>query len=146
MPSYLFCLVFLLGLALGGYFWGRKADNSSNPLRSSAKLKLNSRGGIAAVTFLGLTPAPTGRTPIENFVETRKPNLPFVDANDQIFFSKRALLFSILELFLLILILVLPAQPVHGGDCLFWTGLLINNLLCPGRAWGISTKKTLSAR
>jgi hypothetical protein len=89
-PSILF--VFLLGLALGGYFSGRKADTASKPVLFFCKIEL-SGAVIAAFTFLlfGLSlqlDAPW----IENFVETQKPSLPFVEANDEFFFSKRVLL------------------------------------------------------
>jgi predicted membrane-bound spermidine synthase len=48
-PSILF--VFLLGLALGGYLWGRKADTSSDPVALFCKIEMS--GAVVAVfTFL----------------------------------------------------------------------------------------------
>jgi predicted membrane-bound spermidine synthase len=133
-PSILF--VFLLGLALGGYFWGRKADASSNPVALFCKIELTG-AAVAAVTFLLFGLSFQLNAPwIENFVETQKPGLPFVEANDQIFFSKRALLTSIWNYFLPILILVLPASLFMGGGLPVLDRLSINNPLLSGRRVG----------
>jgi spermidine synthase len=133
-PSILF--VFLLGLALGGYFFGRKADSSSNPVALFCKIEL-SGAAVAAFTFLLFALTFQYQPPwIENFVETQKPLLPFVEANDRIFFSKRALLANLWSYFLPILILVLPASFVLGGGLPVLDRLSINNPLLSGRRVG----------
>lgn len=133
-PSILF--VFLLGLALGGYIWGRKADASSNPVALFCKIEL-SGAAVAAVTFLFFGLSLQLNAPwIENFAETQKPILPFVEASQQIFFSKRVLLTSLLNYFLPILILVLPASLVMGGGLPVLDRLSINHPLLSGRRVG----------
>jgi predicted membrane-bound spermidine synthase len=133
-PSILF--VFLLGLALGGYFWGRKADTSSNPVALFCKIEL-SGAVVAALTFLlfafSLQYHPSW---IENFAQTQKPLLPFYEADKQFFFSKRVLLANLWGYFLPILILVLPASLVMGGGLPVLDRLSINNPLLSGRRVG----------
>ena len=133
-PSILF--VFLLGLALGGYFWGRKADTSPDPVALFCKIEL-SGAMVAVITFLlvGLS-LPYQPPWIENFLETQKPPLPFVETNDQIFFSKRVLLANLWNYFLPILILVLPASLVMGGGLPVLDRLSIHNPLLSGRRVG----------
>lgn len=133
-PSILF--VFLLGLALGGYFWGRKADTSSNPVVLFCKIELTG-AVVAAITFLLFRLSLQLNAPwIENFAETQKPLLPFVAVNDQIFFSKWALLRNLWNYFLPILIMILPASLVMGGGLPVLDRLSINNPLLAGRRVG----------
>ncbi len=142
-PSILF--VFLLGLALGGYFFGRKADTSSNPVALFCKIEL-SGAAVAAFTFLLFWLSLQYQPPwIENFVETRKPLLPFVEDDNQIFFSRRVLLANLWSYFLPILILVLPASLVMGGGLPVLDRLSINNPLLSGGAWETSTWQILLA-
>lgn len=133
-PSIL--LVFLLGLALGGYLWGRKADTSPDPVALFCKIELGG-AAVSAITFLlfafSLQYQPSW---IENFAETQKPVLPFVEANDQFWFSRRALLVNLWNYFLPILILVLPASLVMGGGLPVLDRLSINNPLLSGRRVG----------
>ena len=133
-PSILF--VFLLGLALGGYFWGRRADTSSNPVALFCKIEL-SGAAVAAFTFLlfafSLQYQPHW---IENFAETQKPLRPFVESNDQFSFSRRSLLANLWSYFLPILILVLPASLVMGGGLPVLDRLSIQNPLLSGRRVG----------
>jgi spermidine synthase len=133
-PSILF--VFLLGLALGGYLWGRKADTSSNPVALFCKIEL-SGAVVAAFTFLFFGLSLQYQPPwIENFIETQKPLLPFVEAGDEIFFSRRVLLANLWSYFLPILILVLPASLVMGGGLPVLDRLSISNPLLSGRRVG----------
>ena len=133
-PSILF--IFLLGLALGGYIFGRKADTSSNPVVLFCKIEL-SGAVVAAFTFLFFWLSLQYQPPwIENFVETQKPLLPFVETDSQFSFSKRALLANLWSYFLPILILVLPASLVLGGGLPVLDRLSINNPLLSGRRVG----------
>jgi spermidine synthase len=128
--------IFLLGLALGGYFWGRRADTSSNPVLLFCKIELTG-AAVASVTFLLFELSIQLNAPwIENFIETQKPSLPFVEANDQIFFSKRAMLTGLWNYFLPILILVLPTSLVMGGGLPVLDRLSIDNPLLSGRRVG----------
>ncbi|HET6823215.1 MAG TPA: fused MFS/spermidine synthase, partial [Anaerolineales bacterium] len=133
-PSILF--VFLLGLALGGYLFGRKADTSANPVALFCKIELS--GAVVAVfTFLLFWISLQYQPPwIENFTDTQKPTFPFVEAENQFSFSRRALLRNLWNYFLPILILVLPASVVLGGGLPVLDRLSIQNPLLSGRRVG----------
>ena len=133
-PSILF--VFLLGLALGGYLFGRKADTSSNPVALFCKIELS--GAVVAVfTFLLFWISLQYQSPwIENFIDTQKPTFPFVETENQFSFSRRALLQNLWNYFLPILILVLPASLVLGGGLPVLDRLSIQNPLVSGRRVG----------
>jgi predicted membrane-bound spermidine synthase len=133
-PSILF--VFLLGLALGGYFWGRKADTSSNPVALFCKIELGA-AAVAAFTFLlfGLS-LPYQPPWIEDFAQTQKPLLPFYEADQRFLFSKRLFLANLWGYFLPIFILVLPASLVMGGGLPVLDRLSIHNPLLSGRRVG----------
>ena len=133
-PSILF--VFLLGLALGGYFWGRKADTSSNLVALFCRIQL-SGAAVAAFTFLVFGLSFQNHPPwIESFLETQKPLLPLLEESKQFFFSKRRLLANLWDYFLPILILVLPASLILGGGLPVLDRLSINNPLLSGRRVG----------
>lgn len=133
-PSILF--IFLLGLALGGYFWGRKADASSNPVDLFCKIEL-AGAAVAAFTFLLFGLSLEFNPPwIENFFETQKPISPFVKIRQEIFFSKRVLLANLWSYFLPILTLVLPASLIMGGGLPVLDRISIHNPLVSGRRVG----------
>ena len=106
-PSILF--IFLLGLALGGYIFGRAADRSKNPFLLFCGIEMT--GAIlAALTLLVFWWTLQYNPPwIQNFFESQKPALPFVKIRHELLFSKKLLLSILWEYFLPILILVLPA-------------------------------------
>lgn len=133
-PSILF--VFLFGLALGGYFWGRKADASSNPVALFCKIEL-AGAALAAFTFLVFGLSLQANAPwIENFFETQNPLVPFVKVKHEIFFSKRILLANLWSYFLPILIMVLPASLIQGGGLPVLDRLSINHPRLSGRRVG----------
>lgn len=133
-PSILF--IFLLGLALGGYYWGRKADASQNPTALFCKIEL-AGALIAAVTFLLFAWSLNQDAPwIRDFYQTQKPGLPFVTANGQLFFSKRLLLENFWNYFLPILILVLPASLMLGGGLPVLDRIAIQHPSVSGRRVG----------
>jgi predicted membrane-bound spermidine synthase len=133
-PSILF--VFLLGLALGGYFWGRKADRSSNLVVLFCKIEL-AGAAVAAFTFLLFGLSLQSDMPwIKNFFETQSPLSPFVEVERNIFFSKRILLSYLWNYFLPILIMVLPASLVQGGGLPVLDRMSIHNPLLAGRRVG----------
>lgn len=113
-PSILF--IFLTGLALGGYFWGRRADKTPEPERLFWRIEV-AGSIIAAFIFLffwsGLS---TGWHPwLGDFFEMQRPSLPFVRAEGIFHFSKRLALASLINYFLPIVLLVLPASFILGG-------------------------------
>jgi hypothetical protein len=128
--------VFLLGLALGGYFWGRKADTSSNLVALFCKIEL-AGAAVAAFTFLLFALSLEFNVPwIENFFESKNPLIPFVRIRQEIFFSKSILLANLWSYFLPILIMVLPASLILGGGLTVLDRLSIRNPLLSGRRVG----------
>ncbi|RPI88790.1 MAG: hypothetical protein EHM40_22105, partial [Chloroflexi bacterium] len=133
-PSILF--VFLLGLALGGYIWGRQADTSSDPVALFCKIEL-AGAAVAAFTFLVFGLSLQSNVPwIENFFETQNPLIPFIRIKQEFFFSKRVLLANLGDYFLPILIMVLPASLIQGGGLPVLDRLSINNPHLSGRRVG----------
>jgi len=133
-PSILF--IFLLGLALGGALWGRRADASSNPVLLFCKIEL-AGAAIAAFTFLAFWLSLKFNAPwIQNFIETQKPVIPLIRINHELLFSKKVLLENLWIYFLPILILVLPPSLVMGGGLPVLDRLSINNPLLSGRRVG----------
>ena len=82
-PSILF--IFLLGLALGGYIFGRQADKSKNPVLLFCKIELTG-AAIAALTLLTFWWSLEFKPPwIQDFFETQKPGLPFVKIQKELY-------------------------------------------------------------
>ncbi|MBN1453559.1 MAG: spermidine synthase [Anaerolineales bacterium] len=133
-PSILF--IFLLGLALGGYIFGRAADRSKNPVLLFCKIEM--AGAILATfTLLAFWWSLQYNPPwIQNFFETQKPALPFVKVQHELLFSKRLLLANLWDYFLPVLILVLPASLVQGGGLPVLDRIAINNPALAGRRVG----------
>ncbi|MGB7874064.1 MAG: fused MFS/spermidine synthase, partial [Anaerolineales bacterium] len=133
-PSILF--VFLLGLALGGYIFGRAADRSKNPFLLFCKIEMT--GAIlAALTLLAFWWSLGFNPPwIQDFIETQKPALPFVRIERELLLSKRLLLANLWDYFLPILILVLPASLVQGGGLPVLDRIAIHNPSLAGRRVG----------
>lgn len=115
-PSVLF--VFLAGLAIGGFLWGRKADQSENRVALFWKLQLGS-GIVTVLSFLifwGALHIPALQPWIsESFANPQRPIPPFVRIDGVFVFSRRLMLSSLFEYFLPILVLVLPASLMMGG-------------------------------
>lgn len=133
-PSILF--IFLLGLALGGYFWGRKADTSQNPVALFCRIEL-AGAAFAAFTFLGFGLSLELSPPwIENFFDSQKPAIPFFRDGPEFLFSRRILLSNLWNYFLPILILVLPASLILGGGLPVLDRISIQNPHLSGRRVG----------
>ena len=133
-PSILF--IYLLGLALGGYIFGRAADKSKNPVLLFCKIEL-AGAAIATLTLLAfwwsLEVAPPS---VASFFETQKPALPFVKIQHEWLFSRRLLFANLWDYFLPILILVFPASLVLGGGLPVLDRIAINNPSLSGRRVG----------
>ena len=133
-PSILF--IFLLGLALGGAVWGRRADTSANPALLFCKIEM-AGAAVASFTFLAFwLSLQWDASWIGNFFETQKPSIPFVRIEREWFFSKKVLLANLWDYFLPILIMVLPASLVLGGGLPVLDRLSINNPRVSGRRVG----------
>ena len=133
-PSILF--IFLLGLALGGFIFGRAADKSKNPILLFCKIEM-SGAILAAFTLLLFWWTLKYNPPwIQDFFETQKPALPFIKVQHEWLLSKRVLLTNLWEYFLPILILVLPASIVQGGGLPVLDRIAIHNPSLAGRRVG----------
>ena len=128
--------VFLFGLAIGGYFWGRRADTSRNPVALFCKVEL-AGAAVAAFTFLVFQWSLQFNPPwIQAFFETRQPISMFVESGNEFYFSRRVLLWSLWDYFLPILILVLPATLILGGGLPLLDRISIQSPLLSGRRVG----------
>ena len=129
-------IIFLLGLALGGYIFGRAADKSKNPILLFCKIEMT--GAIlAAFTLLVFWWSLQYNPPwIQNFFETQKPALPFLKVQHEWLLSKRVLLTNLWDYFLPILILVLPASILQGGGLPVLDRIAIHNPSLAGRRVG----------
>jgi spermidine synthase len=133
-PAILF--IFLLGLALGGYIFGRAADKSKNPILLFCKIEM-SGAILAAFTLLVFWWSLQYNPPwIQNFFETQKPALPFLKVQHEWLLSKRVLLANLWDYFLPILILVLPASILQGGGLPVLDRIAIHNPALAGRRVG----------
>ena len=133
-PSILF--IFLLGLALGGYIFGRAADKSKNPVLLFCKIEMTG-AALAALTMLFFWWSLEFDPPwIRDFFETQKPALPFVKVQRELFLSKRLLLANLWDYFLPIIVMVLPASLVLGGGLPVLDRIAINNPALAGRRVG----------
>ncbi len=81
--------IFLIGLALGGAIWGRKADTSSNPVVLFCKIEM-AGAAVAAFTFLAFWLSLNWDVPwVKDFFNTQKPDAPFVKIGSEWLFSRK---------------------------------------------------------
>jgi len=133
-PSILF--IFLLGLAVGGYIFGRQADKSKNPALLFCKIEMTG-AALATLTLLFFWWTLGFNPPwIQDFIETQKPALPFLKVQHEFLLSKRLLFANLWDYFLPILILVLPASLVQGGGLPVLDRIAIHNPSLAGRRVG----------
>ncbi len=136
-PSVLF--VFLAGLAIGGFIWGRRADQSNNRISLFWKLQLGS--GIVTVSsfliFWGALHFPPLQSWIhETFTNPQQPIPPFVETENGLVFSRRLMISSLFEYFLPILVLVLPASLMMGGGLPLLDRIAITSARVSGKRVG----------
>ena len=113
-PSILF--VFLAGLALGGYFWGRRADQVTEPEKLFWQIEIGGSITAAAVLLFFWAGLNSGWHPwLGDFFEIQRPALPFLKVQGAYLFSKRLALSSLFDYFLPIFLLVFPASFILGG-------------------------------
>jgi len=135
-PSILF--VFLVGLSIGGYVWGRQADRSSNIERLFWKVEIGV-GLVASLTFLFFwfsLDQSWASSWLGDFWQMQKPLPPLVDVDGTFVFSRRMILSSLSNYFLPILILVLPASFLMGGGLPILDRIAINSPDVAGRRIG----------
>jgi predicted membrane-bound spermidine synthase len=130
--------VFLIGLAIGGYYWGRRADSAPDPEKLFWQVEIGV-GIIASLVFLSLWISINTNMPfpgLSDFWFMQKPVPPFVAVNDVFVFSRRQLLFSLFTYFLPILVIVLPASFIMGGGLPILDRIAINSPEVAGRKVG----------
>jgi len=136
-PSILF--VFLLALAVGGWFWGGIADRNKNPVRLFWKLQIWV-GILATLSFLlmwVLINLPQLQPWLqENFNQIQQPAPPFIRIGGELLFSRKVFLLGLMNYYLPILIMVLPAGLLMGGGLPVLDRIAINQISLSGRRVG----------
>jgi predicted membrane-bound spermidine synthase len=138
-PSILF--IFLIALAVGGWYWGKKADDSADPVNLFWKMQV-AVGIITAFSFLtiwALLHIPQLQTWFQqNFNRFQQPSFAyvFVTETNAVIFSRRNLLNGLFEYFLPILFVVLPAGLVMGGGLPMLDRIAIDEVSISGRRVG----------
>lgn len=136
-PSILF--VFLIALALGGWFWGGRMDKAGDPVRLFWKLQI-SVGIVTAASFLlmwALINLPQLQPWLqENFNRFQQPPPPFVRVGAELVFSRRTFLLGLLGYFLPIFLMVLPAGLLMGGGLPSLDRIAIDQVSLSGRRVG----------
>jgi len=136
-PSILF--VFLIALALGGWFWGRRIDASRDPVKLFWKLQI-AVGIVSASSFLlmwALVNLPQLQPWLqENFNQRQQPVPSLIRVGEELIFSRRVFLFGLLEYFLPIVLMVLPAGLLMGGGLPSLDRIAIDQVSVSGRRVG----------
>jgi predicted membrane-bound spermidine synthase len=136
-PSILF--IFLIALALGGWFWGRRIDRASDPVRLFWTLQVTV-GIVTAASFLlmwVLINLPQLQPWLqENFNQRQQPIPPLIRVGEELVFSRRIFLLGLLEYFLPIFLMVLPAGLLMGGGLPSLDRIAIDQVSLSGRRVG----------
>ena len=136
-PSILF--IFLIALALGGWFWGGKVDKIKDPVRLFWKLQITV-GIVTTLSFLlmwGLINLPQLQPWLQiNFNQFQQPGAPLIRVDEELVFSRRIFLLGLVEYFLPIFIMVLPAGLLMGGGLPVLDRIAINQVSLSGRRVG----------
>ncbi|MEZ0396506.1 MAG: fused MFS/spermidine synthase [Anaerolineales bacterium] len=131
--------VFLFGLAVGGYLWGRRADQTDDPAGLFIRLEL-AVGLTAGLCFLALyhalNLAAIQAWLSENFTHFQQPVTPMVAPEGGFVFSRRALFYSLLAYLPPFLLLILPASLLMGGGLPVLDRLAIESPQVAGRRVG----------
>lgn len=136
-PSVLF--VFLVGLAIGGFLWGRKADQSKDRVALFWKLQLGS-GIVIMLSWLVFWAAlhypPLHDRIMESFIHPQQPVPSFVKTENGFVFSRWLMIASLFEYFVPILALVLPASLMMGGGLPLLDRIAITSTSVSGKRVG----------
>ncbi len=136
-PSILF--IFLIALALGGWFWGRRIDNSRDPVRLFWTLQITV-GIVTTASFLLmwiLINLPQLQPWLqENFNQRQQPIPSLIRIGEELVFSRRLFLTGLFQYFLPILLMVLPAGLLMGGGLPSLDRIAIDQVSLSGRRVG----------
>jgi spermidine synthase len=132
-------VVFLGGLALGGYYWGRRADLTTDPVRLFWKVEVGA-AIIVALVFLafyfGMKPPAVGDWIANNFNKYQRPASPMVMPREDYYFSRWALFYSMLNYLPPVILMVLPASLILGGGLPILDRIAIESPEVAGRRVG----------
>jgi spermidine synthase len=128
--------VFLIGLALGGYYFGRKADTVSDAFRLFWKLEI--AAALAAGLGVWIYWHALGWEPVRAALQTvfrdaQRPVPGFVLAGHAYIFSRRQFVLGMVFYLLPVLWLVLPASFLLGGGLPVLDRIAIRNAQLAGR-------------
>jgi spermidine synthase len=134
-PSILF--IFLTGLALGGYFWGRRADKAAEPEKLFWRMEIGGSLAAALVFLLFWAGLNFGWHPwLGDFFEMQRPGLPFIKVDGTFLFSKRLALSSLINYFFPVFLMVFPASFILGGGLPVLDRIAVNSPEIAGRRVG----------
>ena len=134
-PSILF--IFLTGLAMGGYFWGRRADKAAEPEKLFWQMEILGSITAAFVLLFFWAGLNAGWYPwMGDFFEMQRPAHPFVKLEGSFLFSKRLALSSLIDYFLPIVLMVFPASFILGGGLPVLDRIAISSPEVAGRRVG----------
>ncbi len=131
--------IFLSGLAVGGYIWGRRADQTRDAARMFIQLELAvalTAGACFLVFYQALTLPAIQAWLRENFAHFQQPVTPMVAPEGGFVFSRRALFYSLLAYLPPFLLLILPASLLMGGGLPVLDRLAIESPQVAGRRVG----------
>jgi len=134
-PSILF--IFLTGLALGGYFWGRRADKAAEPEKLFWQIEIGGSLAAALVFLLFWAGLNSGWHPwLGDFFEMQRPSLPFIKVSGTFLFVKRLALSSLMNYFFPFFLMVFPASFILGGGLPVLDRIAVNSPEVAGRRVG----------
>jgi predicted membrane-bound spermidine synthase len=135
-PSLLF--VFLIGLALGGYYWGNRADRSPDIEKLFWQVEVGA-GIVASLALLSiwiLLQFNISFPGLNHFWDMQRPASAYVQVEDIFLFSRLQALRSLLSYFTPILLVVFPAGFILGGGLPILDKIAINSPAVAGRKVG----------
>jgi spermidine synthase len=134
-PSILF--IFLTGLALGGYFWGRRADKATEPEKLFWQMEIGGSIAAALVFLLFWAGLNSGWHPwLGDFFEMQRPSLPFIKVSGTFLFSNRLAFSSLMNYFFPVFLMVFPASFILGGGLPVLDRIAVNSPEVAGRKVG----------
>lgn len=109
--------VFLIGLGIGGFIFGRRADRSKDLEKLFWKLEIWAGATASLVLLLFWISVESGTSLpwLADFWSMQQPASPFVQVGGEFVFSRRQAIISLANYFLPILLMVLPASTLLGG-------------------------------
>ncbi len=131
--------VFLGGLALGGYYWGRRADRATDPVRLFWKVEIGAAVVVALVFlvfYFGMQVPAVGDWIANNFNKYQRPASPMVMPREDYYFSRWALFYSMLNYLPPVILMVLPASLILGGGLPILDRIAIDSPEVAGRRVG----------